>query len=189
MRLLESYILETINLIDDQKVVSVNRILKMVENLENISIEEGIDVKILYSLNGEDGRVEYRVDGEKVSGAIDFNRVFKGRRELGDFFIFETFPITGGYGPLLYEILVEKATEKGVCLMSDPEGDEVSDRARSVWDKYLKRAGGVIDIEYKQIEGGDISSSLSKCYRKVGPLVILEKLRGSEYIDFIEEEF
>ena len=56
-----------------------------------------------------------------------------------------------------------------------------------VWDKYLKRAEGVIDIEYKQIKGGDVSSSLYKCYRKVGNLVILERLRGSEFIDFVEK--
>ena len=186
MSLLESYILEIINLRETQKVFSIDRILEMIDRLEEISKEEGEVINILYSLKGEYGRLEYSVIGDKVSGAIDFEREIRGR-ELGDFFIFETFPITKGYGPLLYEILVEKASEVGVCLMSDPESYGVSDDARSVWDKYLKRADDVIDIEYKQVVGREDSGSLSKCYRKVGPLVVLERLRGSEYINFVEE--
>ena len=43
------------------------------------------------------------------------------------------------------------------------------------------------DIEYKQLSG-NVSSSLSKCYRKVGDLVVLKRLRESEFIDFVEEE-
>ena len=180
MRLLERYILEAINF------SSVDRILQMIDNIENISKEEGEIVKILYRLNGAYGSIEYSMIGDKLSGGIDFEREIKGR-ELGDFFIFETFPITKGYGPLLYEVLVEKATEAGVCLMSDPESYGVSDSARSVWDKYLNRAENVIDIEYKQVTGRDSSSSLSKCYRKVGSLVVLERLRKSEFIDFVEK--
>jgi hypothetical protein len=58
---------------------------------------------------------------------------------------------------------------------------EVSNDARSVWDKYMVRS----DIEYKQLIG-DIDSSLSKCYRKTGELVVLKRLRDSKFIDFIE---
>lgn len=59
---------------------------------------------------------------------------------------------------------------------------EVSVEARSVWDKYMTRSG----IEYEQLEG-DVDSSLSKCYRKVGDLVVLKRLRESDFIDFVEE--
>ena len=159
---------------------SVGRIMKMIEGIEAISREEGKKCEIKYSLMGEYGRIEYDIEGEVISGAIDFERLSRGG-ELGDFIIFETFPITSGYGPLLYEILIEKASEAGVCLMSDRE--EVSDSAKAVWDKYLGRD----DIEYKKIDG-DEESSLSKCYRKDGELVILERLRDSEFIDFIEIE-
>lgn len=159
--------------------VGVGSILKMIDRLEEIVIG-GKSVKIFYSLVGDYGRVEYIVEGEVVSGAIDFEREFSGR-ESGDFFIFETFPVTKGFGPLLYEILVEKATEKNVCLKSDR--DEVSVSARSVWDKYMVRG----DIENMQLEG-DVESSLTKCYRKVGDLVVLKRLRESVFIDFVEEE-
>ena len=60
---------------------------------------------------------------------------------------------------------------------------EVSVDARSVWDKYMVRG----DIEYKQLDG-DVDSSLSKCYCKVGELVVLKRLRESVFIDFVEEE-
>ena len=168
-------------LCEEEGLVSVERILKMVDSIEELSNECSEKIKILYSLEGVYGRVEYSAVGDEISGAIDFERESSGR-ELGDFFVFETFPVTEGYGPLLYEILVEKATEVGVCLMSDRS--EVSDSARRVWDKYFKRVG--FDIEYKQI-AGDVSSSLSKCYSKRGDLVILNRLRNSKFIEFIEE--
>jgi hypothetical protein len=161
------------------EVARVENILKKIEDLENIS-RSGVKVKILYVLEGDYGRVEYGVEGGVVSGAIDFEREVDGRLS-GDFFIFETFPVTKGFGPLLYEILVEKATEKGFCLMSDRS--EVSVGARSVWDKYMSRS----DIEWKQLSG-DVNSSLSKCYRKAGDLVVLRRLRESNFIDFIEKE-
>jgi hypothetical protein len=163
---------------ENKKLATVDSILKIILNLENISKTSGKAVKIIYDLDGAYGRVEYNVFNDVVSGAIDFERVSKGKA-LGDFFIFETFSVTKGYGPLLYEILVEKATEESACLMSDR--GEVSDSAKIVWDKYLKR----IDIDYKQIDG-DIDSSLSKCYFKIGHLFILDRLRNSEYINFIE---
>jgi hypothetical protein len=165
---------------ENKRPISVDSILNIVTNLENISKASGEVVKILYDLSGAYGRIEYSVFDGVVSGAIDFEREIKGRG-FGDFFIFETFPVTKGYGPLLYEILVEKATEANVCLMSDR--DEVSDSARIVWDKYLRRD----DIDYKQMKG-DVSSSLSKCYRKSGELVVLKKLRNSDFIDFVEED-
>ena len=164
---------------ESSEVVGVGSILKMIDRLEEIS-RSGNRVEVLYSLEGDYGRVEYGVEGGVVSGAIDFEREVSGRVS-GDFFIFETFPVTKGFGPLLYEILVEKATEKGVCLMSDR--GEVSVDARSVWDKYMVRG----DIEYKQLDG-DVDSSLSKCYCKVGELVVLKRLRESVFIDFVEEE-
>jgi hypothetical protein len=168
-------------LFEEKSIVSVDRILEIIDSVEEISKLVGKNVKIKYGLDQEYGRVEYIVLGDKISGAIDFERITLGR-ELGDFFIFETFPITSGYGPLLYEILIEKATENGFCLM--PDQNEVSVDARRVWDKYFERSG--VDIEFKQIKG-DVSSSLSKCYSKIGQLFILDRLRNSEFIDFIEQ--
>jgi len=167
-------------LFEEKSIVSVDRIFEIIDKVEEISRLVGKNVEIRYKLDREYGRVEYIVLGDKISGAIDFERMILGR-DLGDYFVFETFPVTSGYGPLLYEILVEKATEVGFCLMCDQ--NEVSASARSVWDKYLMRA----DIDYKQLEG-DVSSSLSKCYRKSGDLVILKRLRESNFISFIEEE-
>ena len=165
---------------EEKSIVSVDRILEIIDKVEEISKIVGKNVEIRYELDREYGRVEYIVLGDKISGAIDFERMTLGR-ELGDFFVFETFPVTSGYGPLLYEILIEKSTEAGFCLMCDQ--NKVSGDARSVWDKYLAR----VDIEYKQLKG-DVSSSLSKCYRKPGDLVILRRLRESKFINFIEEE-
>jgi hypothetical protein len=166
-----------VSLSESFEVASVESILRIVNNLEEIS-RNGSKVKIVYDLDGDYGRVEYDVKDDVVSGAIDFERELS-ERSSGNFFIFETFPVTKGFGPLLYEILIEKASEEGVCLMSDR--GKVSDDAKSVWDKYMMRP----DIEYHQLSG-DIDSSLSKCYYKVGELIVLKKLRESSFIDFIE---
>ena len=168
-------------LCEEKSIASVDRILEIVNRVENVSKESGKNVEIRYNLDREYGRVEYIALNDEIIGAIDFEREVL-ERELGDFFIFETFPVTSGYGPLLYEILIEKATESGFCLMCDQ--NEVSGDARRVWDKYFDRSG--VDIEYKQL-GGDVSSSLSKCYSKIGQLLILDRLRNSEFIDFIEQ--
>ena len=157
----------------DEKA-SVKNIYAIIDKIEAISSSLGKKCEIKYRLKNGYGRIEYNMVGDVISGAIDFE-IWK----TGDFIIFETFQITKGYGPLLYEILIEKATEAKVCLMSDR--GEVSDSARAVWDKYLSRD----DIKYKQIDG-DVESSLSKCYRKDGPLVILDRLSRSKFIDFIE---
>ena len=48
---------------------------------------------------------------------------------------------TSGYGPKLYDVLMEAATEKGAMLTSDRSS--VSDDAKGVWEYYFKNRGDV----------------------------------------------
>lgn len=133
----------------------------------------------------------------------------------GGFRVIETLHTTKGYGPLLYEILIEKATEAGTFLMSDRHN--VSDNALRVWNVYLQRN----DVEKVQLDINDreskdwgikqltpnnslddtsmdaavddkgeekwFESALSKgYYKKNKSTPVLDYLRNSEYIDFIE---
>jgi len=111
-----------------------------------------------------------------------------------------------GWGPLLYDIAIEFATQKGTGLISDRES--VSGDARAVWDYYLQNRG---DVTAQQLDdpmdtltpgveedncdqevaggghymfGGDkvenpewMESPLSKMYKK-SPASTIEKLRS-----------
>lgn len=54
-----------------------------------------------------------------------------------------------GYGPLLYDIAMEYATENGIGIMSDRVS--VSDEAVSVWDYYLQNRVGK-DVKAHQMD-------------------------------------
>jgi len=50
-----------------------------------------------------------------------------------------------GWGPLLYDIAIESATEKGSGLMADRRS--VSGEARAVWDYYLNKRSDVYAVQ------------------------------------------
>tara|TARA_B100000686_G_scaffold312533_1_gene357156 strand:+ start:248 stop:904 length:657 start_codon:yes stop_codon:yes gene_type:complete len=52
-----------------------------------------------------------------------------------------------GWGPLLYDVAMEYATMHGNGLIADRE--EVTDRARPVWDYYLSNRG---DVDHHQLD-------------------------------------
>jgi hypothetical protein len=62
----------------------------------------------------------------------------------------QTSPTTNGWGPLLYDIAIEVATQEAGGLMSDR--NEVSDAARAVWDKYDTARG---DVKKRQLDLSD----------------------------------
>jgi len=92
-------------------------------------------------------------DKYKLYGAVE---IYKGDSKFdGPCFDGHIIMATGaeqGWGPLLYEIAIEWASQKGGGLTADR--GIVSAKAMAVWDKYAKRS----DIEVKQM---DISHDLS----------------------------
>ena len=162
------------------------------------------------------GYLELSCENDRVWGSIEFYQTKErepGGEALGGFRIIETFDTTRGIGPLLYEILIEKASESGSFLMSDRE--EVSEEAKRVWDVFMVRSDIKkiqLDINREEasyyrtdqltpdFDGDDTSmaaaitysgkqkwkdSSLSKGYAKEN-LNILQRLRDSDLIDFVE---
>ena len=64
-----------------------------------------------------------------------------------------------GYGPLLYDIAMEYATEYGVGLVSDRHNvSDGKDGAQSVWNYYLQHRDGV-DVEAHQMD--DLHNTLT----------------------------
>lgn len=209
----------------------IEKIFGRIKNLERLYQEGFIDSKVVIKYVfesdgwGELGFLETSdpilIDdvGSVLKGEISFETTEEDWPDgfaLGGFRILETLPTTKGYGPLLYEILIEKATEEGTFLMSDRHN--VTDAAKNVWNVYLDRP----DIEKIQLDINNYeaeeyetyqltpdnilddtsmsaaiidkgienwsSSSLSKgYYKKNRETPILDYLRDSDFIEFIEE--
>jgi len=82
--------------------------------------------------------------GKITMGQNDYNPC------LDAWSIEQTSPTTNGWGPLLYDIAIEVATQEAGGLMSDR--NEVSDAARAVWDKYDTARG---DVKKRQLDLSD----------------------------------
>jgi hypothetical protein len=64
-----------------------------------------------------------------------------------------------GYGPLLYDIAMEYATEHGIGLVSDRHNvSDGKDGAQGVWNYYLQHRAGV-DVEVHQMD--DMENTLT----------------------------
>ena len=119
------------------------------------------EVKICYCLLRSDGSIKSKLavpqsaERYKVNvwGSITINQNHTARNN--------TYQVAGsraesGYGPLLYDIGIEIATQKGDGLVSDRE--EVSDAAKDVWDYYLQHRVGK-DVEAHQMD--DLDNTLT----------------------------
>ena len=117
------------------------RIQKQIDNLpENIMIlisdEESLGVMISYeNTTGEPSDVFGLVEIENMGGGpcSDAWKVMYAEAQKG-------------WGPLLYEVAIEWASQNGGGLTSDRRS--VSKKAAAVWDKYLKRT----DVSKNQLD-------------------------------------
>lgn len=212
---------------------SVDKIFSKIKILEELyrerEIEDKVVIKYFFSEDeysevgfGNDPPLRIDIDGRRnfvfLEGDIHFDKTdvdWVDGYAWGGFRVIETHDVTKGFGPLLYEILIEKATEAGTFLMSDRHN--VSDDALRVWNVYLQRN----DVEKVQLDINDresrdweikqltpnnslddtsmdaavddkgkenwFESSLSKgYYKKNKSTPVLDYLRNSEYISFIE---
>lgn len=213
--------------------VGLDNVLSKIDYLEEKAKRSGENIVIIYKEESEGyggrsevcGKIEYSgyhaensFDGDVLSGSIEFESTEENWPEgfaLGGYRILETYKTTKGFGPLLYEIIIEKVSEKDSFLMSDRHN--VTAEARRVWDIYMSRPDiQKIQLDINEDESEDIGieqltpeypdddtsmesaiadkgtlhwmdSSLSKGYYKIkGNTPVLDRLRESKFIDFIE---
>ena len=104
---------------------------------------------------------EKRVDRKVVKTGIPFGEVqirkmdFQGKC-LDGWEVYSS-EATRGFGPLLYEVALEYASQKGGGLMADR--NSVSDYAKNVWSEYEKRTPGVknnqLDVDLDKTKMAD----------------------------------
>lgn len=94
----------------------------------------GPQIQVTYS--GPDGTRNGPADPTGVFGFINARRRGKQYHNAYEVTLANA---ARGYGPLLYDVAMELATESGGGLM--PDRDEVSPAAHSVWSHYMSRPG------------------------------------------------
>jgi len=212
-----NFINENINVPDVMSIIRKIKILeKEIENCKSGKklvieyLEDSENICILNIKKHEDINIQGKIKFEKTQPSE------KSGYALGGYKIIETYQTTKGFGPLLYEIIIEKVSELGSYLISDRS--KVSTAALNVWNIYNNRN----DIKKRQLDintgeseylginqlttkiDDDTSmqvaikdrgeedwheSALSKAYHKErNNLIVLDYLRQSKYIDFIDEK-
>ena len=138
--------------------------MKTVDDLVSFVDEEfpeyQTDIYVLIS-KSQYGGIEFSYAAKDEDGKIyelGYNDAIKGKVHITPMGPNDPAPCEGayqvkwasatkGWGPLLYDIAIEYATTHGNGLISDRE--EVSDKARPVWDSYLNKRG---DVESHQLD-------------------------------------
>lgn len=128
---------------------------------------EAMPMKTLDDLEQNDD-IEVIVEGDVITVYIHgLEEVAVISAELSDTLpdVYEVKEVNApdGWGPLLYDIVMEIASEYGMGLTSDKERGATSE-ARNVWDYYLDHRD---DVDKEKIENyGEDYSSLGHVYRK-----------------------
>ncbi len=125
---------EKINNLGDESHItfSKNSILIHGENINGLPLYGKIVFKELYDSNS---RVEIKDESGKIR---------KG------FTVDTTIDTTSGYGPLLYDLLIEHISKKSGFLSPDPRG--VSNDAYQVWSIYIKERKDVKRVDFHDIQ-------------------------------------
>ena len=218
-KLIKEFIKESLLL----EAANVEKIMMQLRFLENLVEKRGngkLEIKYIEDSYG-DCIIKF-IDHPKVgvNGMIEFERTSEDWADgyaLGGYRVRLTHPVTKGFGPLLYEIIIELASLKDTFLMSDRT--KVSADALRVWNIYndrsdIQKVQLVINDEQaeqynvEQLTPGYIEddtsmtsaikdkgvvnweeSSLSKgYYKEKSDITILYALMDSEYIDFNSEQ-
>ena len=120
--------------------------LKIYIRVRNNAYEGGVDFS--YASIDVDGEIYNLGYNDAIMGEVQIVPPSYGEEEhdsgpCDDAYQVKWSTATEGWGPLLYDVVMEWATEHGNGLIADRE--EVSDEARSVWDYYLNNRKKDVD--------------------------------------------
>jgi hypothetical protein len=96
-------------------------------------------------------RVGGQDSGRGPKGSVEIVKASsQGYGECSGAWVVVGSEVSSGWGPLLYDVAIEWATQNGGGLTSDRQ--EVSDDALNVWTRYMKQRG---DVQKVQLDLGD----------------------------------
>lgn len=115
-----------------------------------VSKDELTDYTIYYSDKSGEAKDGYR----GVYGEVTLDRASKGTGPCDGAFIVVSTMATKGWGPMLYDVAMEVATQNGNGLT--PDRRSVSNAAQNVWSYYFNDRG---DVQSYQLDLTDIEAS------------------------------
>ena len=133
-----------------------------------VRVDPGYGADVIFAIKGttytgeiEPGYIAYinnksaaSLMGDTLNTYLPYGKIALGNNDhnpcLGAWSITQTFPTKDGWGPLLYDIAIEIATQEAGGLMSDRV--EVSDAATKVWYAYNRARP---DVEKAQLDISD----------------------------------
>jgi len=101
---------------------------------------------VAYDTNTDSASFKLMKDKDEI-GVIYIQRTEYGKKFFGqclDAWMIESVSAPKGFGPLLYDVAMDWATENGGGLTSDRY--QVSDEAEGIWDFYLKNRASELEI-------------------------------------------
>ena len=118
---------------------------------ESLPATTTISIKTWEISGTEFAEFEYVNTGveEEIIGSIKIHRVKRFSKRCGDAWTVSLAQADDGWGPLLYDIAMEYASEHGGGLMPSRTAGTLSASARKVWNYYLNKRS---DIESHQLD-------------------------------------
>ena len=131
--------------------------------IENLPDDHWVEIKQL-----DDSTVTVMLRGPKgpVLGEVGIKKPEASDGPCGGSWIVVSSHARGGWGPLLYDVAIEYATENGSGLT--PDRDSVSRSAYRVWDYYMNRRPDVRSHQLDDMKGSLALPKGDDC-RQVSP--------------------
>jgi len=118
----------------------------LTEAAKNLNDLEAEDLYIYVGSYGDGFIIQLGVEDSPVdTGEIAVVKPSRSRGPCGDAMMVSHSQADQGWGPLLYDLAMELATEMGGGLIADRSS--VSGEARAVWDYYLANRGDTTGIQ------------------------------------------
>ena len=124
-----------------------------------------------------------RASAQGISGAVTIGRTDPINGACGDAWMVLGSNATYQWGPMLYDLAMEYATENGGGLMSDR--GMVSSSARNVWDYYMSKRSDVKGIQMDDLKNTLTPDEQDNCtqvvasYEKRGEIPKVRDWQGS----------
>ena len=160
------------------------------ENIEEAMKDGPPPGYIVEAIDSEDGYLTVRIvnaeDEEDVIGQIEASVI---KTEFGNIWEMQSVSAQSGYGPLLYDIMIELAGPGDymgdIGLM--PDRRSVSESAHNVWKTYYKQRS---DVEHDPLpnewyENTSYPVYLKQVYYKVAGTPVIDRLIAKHIFNFI----
>ena len=147
------------------------------EDVSVVIADRGTVVRIFYAVEDWDGWKKARRDDVGIGGQVMIRQADRRHGECGGAWEVMGSEAVQGWGPMLYDVAMEYATQNGGGLISDRNA--VSPSARNVWDYYMSNRGDVTSIQLDDKQNTLTPEEEDNCMQSVAMKGMNPKSGGS----------